>query len=354
MLGSDQLSRVAVLSAFLLPTIDIGVQQPSVLDSTRVLVSRTEVRVLFPAETTQRWGWPRRSAGGNSASYSWIGAVDLFDGPRWLELDVWQTDDRERSFASLADVVAAGRAQLCRPSTVQRCLDIGLRADVARQRRQYQASINRISRSIGARYMIGDSTIVLEVGDSTSLNINETHCSFDACGGFTVGIPDSNWKLGDPAMAVIRRPGPVKSGGMIVYSSGPPYLVARKTGTTILQARDIHASADTMPSREPVPTSLQIQLRVIPRLARVEIQPRPDTVRGGETVEFRTRAIDRAGREVTGLPAEWRIQARRYPETGMQLVRSVRFDSTGTTLVVARVAGRTDSLTVVVVPPRRR
>ena len=197
-------------------------------------------------------------------------------------------------------------------------------------------------------------SIVLESGDSTALSVNEIHCSFDACGGFAIGIPDSIWVLDDTAIAAIRRPGPIRSGGMLVYTSEGPYLVGRKPGTTMLRARDIHSTSDTMPSREPVPSSLQLELRVIPRLARVEIVPRPDTVRAGETVEFRTRAIDRSGQEVTGLFAEWRIKTGPYAQTGVQLARSVRFDSTGTASVVARVGNRTDSLSVVVAPPRRR
>ena len=407
--------RVACLSALVVATLGWRTPQPRATDSTRVLVSRREVRILFSAETTQRWGWSKRTAGANSARYGWIASVDLFDGPRSLELDVSQTDDRERAFASLSDVVAAGRAQLCRSRTAPRCNDVGLRAgvegdrvfltlrdsatitqlfsmrpttvnvyrgrpagsdkptvgrveyldpqipvpdsafraDVARQRRQYQASINRITRSIGSRSSIGGS-IVLEIGDSTALSVNEMHCSFDACGGFAIGIPDSSWILDDPTIAAVRRPGPIQSGGMLVYTSEGPYLVGRNPGTTILRARNIHSLSDTMPSRDPVPTSLQLALRVIPRLARIEIVPRSDTVHAAETIEFRLRGIDRAGQEVAALPAEWRIQTKPYARTGVQLTRSVRFDSTGTALVVARFGNRTDSLTVVVIPPRRR
>jgi len=407
--------RLACVSALVVATLGSRRSQPRAGDSTRVLVSRREVRVLFSPETTQRWGWSKRSAGANSARYSWVAAVDLFDGPRYLELDVSQTDDRERAFASLSDVVAAGRPQLCRSKTVPRCSDVGLRAgvegervvltlrdsatimqlfsmrpttvnvyrgrpagsdrpavgrveyidpqipvpdsafraDVARQRRQYQASINRITRSIGSRNRMGES-IVLETGDSTALSVNEMHCSFDACGGFAIGIPDSSWILDDTTIAAVRRPGRIQSGGMLVYTSEGPYLVGQKPGTTILRARNIRSPSDTMPSRDPVPTSLQLELRVIPRLARIEIVPRPDSVRAAETVEFRLRGIDRAGQEVTALAAEWRIQTRPYAQTGFQLTRSVRFDSTGTAFIVARFGNRTDSLAIVVVPPRRR
>jgi hypothetical protein len=140
---------------------------------------------------------------------------------------------------------------------------------------------------------------------------------------------------------------------MLVYSSGGPYLIGRRPGTTTLRARDIHSASDTMPSRDPVPSSLQREVRVLPRLARIEIVPRPDTVQAGATVEFRTRVIDRAGQEVSGLLTEWRVQTKPYSQIGMQAARSVRFDSTGIASVVARVGGRSDSLTIVVIPRRR-
>jgi len=409
------IARFAVSTLVVAMALRSGEQQPRGLDATRVTVSRREIRVLFPAETTHRWGWPGRSAGANSASYAWIVSVDGIDGPRSLMLDLWQTDDRARSFSSLKDVVAAGRAQLCSPGMVQQCHDIGMRADVqgarvvltlrdsaviaqlfsmrpatvnvyrgrpsasdrpgmvraeyvapqipmpdsafradvARRRRQYQASVNTIRRSIGAGSEFRDSTILLETGDSTVLTLNEMHCSFDACGGFSIGVPDSSWALDDTTIAAIRRPGPVSTGGMLVYSSVGPYLVGRRPGTTTIRVRDIHSAADTMPSRDPVPSSLQRVLRVLPRLARIEILPRPDTVQAGATVEFRTRVIDRAGQEVTGLLTEWRTQTKPYAQIGLQASRSVRFDSTGTAIVAARVGHRIDSLVVVVVPRRR-
>jgi len=409
------LSRFAVSTLVIAFAVRPSGQQPSGLDATRVLVSRREVRVLFPAETSHRWGWSRRNAGENSASYAWIVSIDGIDGPRSLMLSLWQMHDSARTFASLKDVVAVSRAQLCSPGMVQQCHDVGmranvegarvvlrlrdsatiaqlfsmrpatvniyrgrpgtsdragkvraeyvapqipmpdsaLRADVARRRRQYQASVNTITRSIGAGTEFRESTILIETGDSAVLTVNEMHCSFDACGGFSIGVPDSSWVLDDTTVAAIRRPGPVSSGGMLVYSSVGPYLVGRRPGTTTIRVRNIHSAADTMPSRDPVPSSLQRQLRVPPRLARVEIVPRPDTVQAGTTVEFRTRVFDREGQEVAGLLTEWRTQTRPFAQTGLQASRSVRFDSTGTASVIARVGGRSDSLTIVVIPRRR-
>lgn len=414
-------SRMTILSRFTVSTLVVaaalrpGVQQPAGLDATRVRVSRREVRILFPAETTHRWGWSRRNASDLSASYGWTVLVDGIESPRLLSLSLLQTDERPRTFASLEDVVAAGVTQLCNTGMARQCSDAGFRAevegdrvaltlrdtsvitqlfsmrpptvdvyrgrpgvsdrpgkvrveyvdpqipepdstqraDVARRRRQYQASVNSITRSIGAATQFGAPTILLETGDSAVISVNEMHCSFDVCGGFAAGVPDTSWTLDDTTVAVIRRPGPKAVDGMLVYSSEGPYLHGRRPGTTMLHVHGIRLPSDTMPSRDPVPSNLQRELRVLPNLDRVQVVPRRDTVRAGETVEFRTRVITRSGEAVTDLPVEWRVQKKPYAEAGVQASRSVRFDSTGTALIVARVGRRVDSLTVVVIPPRR-
>jgi hypothetical protein len=409
-------SRVAVAALFIGTALGRGVHQPSGLDATRVLVSRREVRVLFPAETTHRWGWPSRNASELNASYGWTVLVEGIDGPRLLTLSALQTDERARAFASLEELVAASRAALCLPGMMRRCSDAGVRArvegksvvlalgdsstidqlfgarpstvevyrgrpgasdqpgkprveyidpqiseldsaqraDVARRRRQYQASVNSIKRWIGGGAEFGVSAILVETGDSTIISVDELHCSYDACGGFSVGVPDSSWTLDDTTIAVIRRPGPKSIDGMLVYSSEGPFLHGRRRGTTMLRVHDIHTPSDTMPSRDPVPSNLQRELRVLPTLARVQIVPRPDTVRAGESVDFRVRVVARSGEDVADLPVEWRIRKKGYSEIGVQgSPRSIRFDSTGTATIVARVGRRADSLTVIVSPPRR-
>jgi hypothetical protein len=108
--------------------------QASSLDSTRVLVSRRELRAVFAAETTHHWGWPRRDRSANSAHYAWVISVGEIDGPRELTFDVWQANDSARMFSSLKDVAAAGRAQLCKPGMVRQCSDVGMRAAVEGER----------------------------------------------------------------------------------------------------------------------------------------------------------------------------------------------------------------------------
>jgi hypothetical protein len=411
----SSLSRFAVSAFVVAAAFAPGVRQPSGLDSTRVLVSRREVRVFFPAETTHRWGWSRRTGAASSAHYAWTASVEGIDGPRLLTLSVWQTDDAARTFSSLNDVVREGRAQLCSPGMIQQCGDVGLRAavegqrvsltlrdsgtiaqlfgmrpaivnvyrgrpgtsdtpgnvrveyvepqialpdsafraDVARRRRQYEASVNTISRWIGAEDEFGESTILVETGDSTSLTVHEMRCRYDACGGSTVGVANSNWAIDDTTIAGLRAASPVTVDGSIVFSSSGPYLHGRRPGPTVLRLRGVHSPSDTMPSRHPVPSTLQREVLVLPALARIEIVPRPDTMRAGESVAFRVRAIDRSGGELTGLPVRWRIQTKAYSEIGVQSSpRSVLFDSTGTQRVVARVGHRIDSPQVVVVRPR--
>jgi hypothetical protein len=232
--------------------------------------------------------------------------------------------------------------------------DSAFRAEAARRHRQYEASVNSVQRWIGAEDEFGESTILIETGDSTVLTLNELHCHFDVCGGSAVSVGDSSWTVNDTTIAVLRTPRPRSVVGMTVFGSNWPYLVGRRAGTTLVRLHGLQLPSDTMPSRNPVSSTLQREVRVLPTLARIEIVPRPASVRRGDRVEFRTRVIDRAGQEVTGVPVSWRINATTYSELGVQsLPRSVVFDSTGSRTIVARVGRRIDSLTVVVVTARR-
>jgi len=65
--------------------------------------------------------------------------------------------------------------------------------------------------------------------------------------------------------------------------------------------------------------------------------------------------IDEMGNELPNLTITWRVVAKSYSELGEQSSsRTVFFDSVGTQTIIARVARRIDSLSVVVAPRRKR
>jgi hypothetical protein len=227
-----------------------------------------------------------------------------------------------------------------------------LRAEVARQRRQFEASVNNITRWIAVENGFGTSTALIETGDSVILSAHQLSCRYDACGEFSFGTAGAAWSVDDTTIAKVSIFTPqFDSGGMRIFEMSRTHLLGRRPGITTIHLQGFHLPSDTMPSRTPVSNSLHREVMVLPHLARIEIVPRPDTVRMGDSVTFRARVVDGSDQELRDLPVEWRIQKKANSQMGVQSTpRSVVFDSTGTQTIVARVGRRIDSLTVVVRP----
>jgi hypothetical protein len=167
---------------------------------------------------------------------------------------------------------------------------------------------------------------------------------------------ESGWKVDDPKIAELHKQQVLNTSDIVLLNGMPSmYLLGRQAGTTIVSIAGLHLTSDTMASSNPIPSSLQREVRVLPRISRIEIAPRPNTVRVGDSVVFRARVIDASGDELRGLMIDWRIVAKTYSETGEQSSgRTVYFDSTGSRTIIARAGNRTDSLTVVVIGRRKR
>jgi alpha-tubulin suppressor-like RCC1 family protein len=103
--------RVAGLPTLASPAArrDVPLPAPS------VRVSRTEVRLTFPTDTTRGFGWSDRTDPDYRAAYSWAAVIEGMDGTRSLRLDVVRayTDSSAREFPALAALVAAGEPMLC-------------------------------------------------------------------------------------------------------------------------------------------------------------------------------------------------------------------------------------------------
>jgi hypothetical protein len=103
--------RVAGLPTLASPAArrDVPLPAPS------VRVSRTEVRLTFPTDTTRGFGWSDRTDPDYRAAYSWAAVIEGMDGTRSLRLDVVRAynDSSAREFPSLAALVAAGEPMLC-------------------------------------------------------------------------------------------------------------------------------------------------------------------------------------------------------------------------------------------------
>jgi hypothetical protein len=103
-----------------------------------VEVSRTLVRVVFPADTATRWGWFETDDTRWYDGYAWSMWVDGgMDGPRSLYWGVGPdrsaagAGSRVRRFGSLQALLRAGRGGVCRAGMVQVCDDPIPRVTVA-------------------------------------------------------------------------------------------------------------------------------------------------------------------------------------------------------------------------------
>jgi hypothetical protein len=239
-------------------------------DSTRVLASRREVRVVFPRDTARGWGWSASTARDYQPEYVWSMTVDGFDGPTTLLLRVGRRDSLARDFPSLDSLVAAGRATRCtggmslicrdsgvtatvdgdrvvltlrdsarivelfglRPESVQvrRSVpeepydyrsesarveyvepqipqpDAAFRAAAARRRRAHEAAINWVSRSIQSGSVRGNGALWLAVGDSVEVHVAEMRCAYDSCYEGGQVASDSGWRMADSGIALLRVP----------------------------------------------------------------------------------------------------------------------------------------------------
>jgi len=347
-----------------------GRERDDALRSTRVLVSAREVRVIFAPDTSRTWGWAAPGRVDRGSQYYWGAYMDGIDGPRSLTLRVGGGgDSTTRAFANLRALVASGEPGLCtggmimhcdplgtlasvdgnrvvltlrKPETITRLFglrpdsvgverarpeddwrppvrvqvqyvspqiptpDAAFRAEAAKAKRRYVASINWISRSI-AGGQSGSDAIWIGAGDSIPVNVSEMRCTHDVCSGSSSDMPGV-WSVDDSSVARLHRVKPDPDAG--AFSSVRPsrYLVAGVRGRTTVRVRLAESTADTMPFREPPARTLERPVVVTNPAARVEISARSDTIRLGDPLDLRVRVLDRDGQAIDGAPVQVRYE----------------------------------------------
>jgi hypothetical protein len=182
--------------------------------------------------------------------------------------------------------------------------DAAFRAEAARAKRSYLASINWIRRDI-AGGPSGSGAIWIGVGDSIPINVSEMRCTHDVCSGSSADLPGV-WSVDDSSVARLRRVKP--DAGAFGSSSPSLYLVARARGRTTVRVRLPESPADTMPFQEPPARTLERPVVVTNPAARVEISAHPDTIKLGEPLDLRVRVRDREGQAIEGAPVQVRYE----------------------------------------------
>ena len=227
------------------------------------------------------------------------------------------------------------------------------RLDAARSRRRYEASITTISRYIKGREPW--RPLWLENGDSVAVSVGEMRCHHDSCSsGEYAGLRDSGWTILDTTIARVQRVLQDSSDDIEILIGGRErtYVKALRAGRTILRVGGVHGPSDTAASSTPPAHQIEREIIVTPPIGRVEIVPRPDSVRALETVTLSVRVLDREGHEVTGLP--WQLEVLDGDTRGIRLGPApvpLVFNSAGRTRITVRLGPHTDSLSILVVPP---
>jgi len=235
--------------------------------------------------------------------------------------------------------------------------DAATRDDASRSRRRYEESVNWVQRYLSGGTGNPWKPMWLVVGDSAAVSVTEWECHHDACWGGQM-VLDSSWTIRDTRIAELRPMRSDSSNGeeIIVIGNTTRYVKALRPGRTVLRVDGVHGVSDTAASSKPPARTLERAIVVTAPMKRIEITPRPETVRGREIVTYRVRAWDRTGQEFTDLP--WRLEifdgdyhsSREGPDPA-----SLVFATPRRVRLVAHLGALTDTLTISVIatPPSR-
>jgi hypothetical protein len=394
----------------------------SPVDAPRVRASRDELRIVFPRDTAHHWGWSAPLQPGYRARYSWemdihtiggestvgfaVSSVALpreFRSPEELlgvargylcsrvvyatctEIDatasfedgrpVFTVRDRasiswlfamrptfvrlsrDRPEATRIDAWDGVRVEYRAPSVAP--LDSAIRATAVRASRLEHLERFRVSRGIVGGGALADGNLIV-VGDSAPLWLAETQSSYDTGTSGQRDLTDSGWTVLDPRVARLQRPSATPIPMRERLLNGPPrmYVKALRAGTATIRVRGVHGRLDAALESEPAPGMLERTIVVSRPPQRLEITPRPDTLRMGEPLVVRVRVYDAQG-EYTDRASLWLESGERDPHyyDGSRPAR-VSFMTPGRKSIVARLGALADTLTLIVVdsattpPPR--
>jgi hypothetical protein len=226
------------------------------------------------------------------------------------------------------------------------------RADAARSRRSFEERIHSNVRYIGGGVPVWEP-LWLVVGDSTEVSLGEMHCVYDSCTSGYSTLTDSGWAIHEPEIARVDTIATSRFDHMRVTVRGPGrYVKALRPGRTTLRVIGVHGASDTVASSKPPARELTREIIVTRPIRRVEIVPRPDTVRVRERFTLRVRVTDSAGEELAGLPVTLDVLDGDRTRHDASKSVDLSLTSPGSTRIVARLGTYADTVTVTVVGPR--
>ena len=121
----------AVIVTGLAGTPVCAIAQPSMHDDSTgvVLVSRRELRVVFPPESQAVWSWPETPGVDDSPTFFWYAAFHGIEGRVRLGVSL-HARDSVRTAPSLESIVRAAKVERCHLSRWLPCTERGVKAHV--------------------------------------------------------------------------------------------------------------------------------------------------------------------------------------------------------------------------------
>ena len=275
----------------------------------------------------------------DSTLISWLFALQ----PKFVTL----SDDRSATNQRFAwDSV---RIEYVAPGV--RPLDSATRSAALGARRRESRDRFSVSRGITGGRGFANEHMWLIVGDSVPLWLTEIESSYDTHVHGQRDLTDSGWTVLDARVAQLLPPLP---GAPLIperFTDGPPrmYVKALSPGLTTIRVRGVHGRLDAAIESELPPGVLERTLVVVRPPKRLEIAPRPDTLRVGQYLWARVRVYDAAGDSTDRVPVELVcIGCIGSYYDGVQLSH-IWSNEPGRITIVARLGGLADTLNVVVV-----
>jgi hypothetical protein len=273
----------------------------------------------------------------DSALLSWVFALR----PTFVRLSY----DRPES-SSVWDSVSIGYIA---PSV--RPLDPATRAGALHARQLESRSRYSVGREISGGRGFARQHMWLIVGDSLPLWLTETQSSWDMHWPGQRDLTDSGWTILDPRLAQLLPPPPGADPFPERLTDGPPRVdvKALRPGATRIRIRGVHGRLDAAIESALPPGVIEREIVVTRPPVRLEITPRPDTLRVGQYLWARVRVYDAMGESTDRVPVE--LVCIGCIGSYYDGVRLSHIWSTepGRMTVVARLNGLSDTLSLVVV-----
>ncbi len=238
-------------------------------------------------------------------------------------------------------------------------LDSAFLAESRAMRQAFEVSIRRTSRAIEAddsSYRRLSTPLWVAVGDSIHVGVQERRCRYDLCRGLEIEVPDSAWRVDDPAVAILGVMDPRPT--ITAYAMGevgtmaPVFLKAVAPGRTRVRMADISPQEDESPLWMGAPTTVEADVVVTERPARLELLPRITRATQGDQVVIRAVATDIHGNAIVGATVrlDGRIGERFTWINPRDGVAEVTFDRPGVWTFTATLGPLADTVQVTVTP----